>query len=196
LHNQLDATQALAQPEALYQHLRTALLGHIQARAINAPVLIGIHTGGYAVAQRLQMDLSADLAPNAAVDLSAGLTPAPAHQLALGGLNIAFYRDDFAHAGLSHERASSSIPVDINARHVILIDDILYTGRTIRAAINELFDYGRPASITLACLIARDGRELPIQPDVCGAWISLSPRQVIKLEQTNPIRLRLLERSV
>ena len=93
----------------------------------------------------------------------------------LGALNINFYRDDFAQSGLHTLDRASHIPVDINARDVILVDDILYTGRTIRAAMNELFDYGRPKSITLVCLIARDGRELPIQPDFIGLTLKEVP---------------------
>ncbi len=76
---------------------------------------------------------------------------------------------------------ASSLPVDVEDRHVILVDDVLHTGRTIRAAMNEIFDYGRPASVTLACLIERDGRELPIEAQVVGGHLKLDKNQHVKL---------------
>ncbi len=149
----------------LTQSLRTYLADH----AISQPAMIGIYSGGAWLAQRLHAELN---------------IASP-----LGALNINFYRDDFAQSGLhTHDRASH-IPVDITGRDVILVDDILYTGRTIRAAMNELFDYGRPKSITLVCLIARDGRELPIQPDVCAMSITLAQAEVIKLRGPAPLSL-------
>ena len=91
----------------------------------------------------------------------------------LGVLNIAFYRDDFSRVGLHPHVTPSSLPFDVTDRHVILVDDVLYTGRTVRAAMNELFDYGRVASICLAVLVDRSGRELPIRPTLPGnTWIS------------------------
>ena len=149
----------------LTQSLRTYLAEH----AILHPAMIGIYSGGAWLAGRLHTELKLD-------------SP-------LGALNINFYRDDFAQSGLqTHDRASH-IPVDITGRDVILVDDIVYTGRTIRAAMNELFDYGRPKSITLVCLIARNGRELPIQPDVCALKISLAQAEVIKLRGPSPLSL-------
>ena len=155
--------------ESLLQELTQSLRAYLAARAISQPAMIGIFSGGAWLAGRLHKELNIE-------------TP-------LGALNINFYRDDFAQSGLqTHERASH-IPADINGRDVILVDDILYTGRTIRAAMNELFDYGRPKSITLVCLIARDGRELPIQPDVCALSISLAQAEVIKLRGPSPLSL-------
>ena len=155
--------------ESLLQELTQSLRMYLADRAITHPAMIGIYSGGAWLAQRLHTELKLE-------------SP-------LGALNINFYRDDFAQSGLhTHERASH-IPVDINGRDVILVDDIVYTGRTIRAAMNELFDYGRPKSITLVCLIARDGRELPIQPDVCALRISLGKAEVVKLRGPLPLSL-------
>jgi pyrimidine operon attenuation protein/uracil phosphoribosyltransferase len=155
--------------ESLLHELTQLLQTYLADRAISHPAMIGIYSGGAWLAQRLHTELKLE-------------SP-------LGALNINFYRDDFAQSGLhTHERASH-IPVDINGRDVILVDDIVYTGRTIRAAMNELFDYGRPKSITLVCLIARDGRELPIQPDVCALSISLGKAEVIKLRGPSPLSL-------
>jgi len=139
------------------------------------PCLIGIHTGGVWLAQRICQDLGL-------------LDP-------IGELNIAFYRDDFSKLGVHPTVEPSQIPFDINDKHLVLIDDILHTGRTIRAAMNELFDYGRPLSITLVVLVDRSGRELPISPDICGASISLNEEEHVKLRGPNPLRLEMSENS-
>jgi pyrimidine operon attenuation protein/uracil phosphoribosyltransferase len=133
------------------------------------PLMIGIHTGGVWLAERLHKLLGLD-------------EP-------LGTLDISFYRDDFTRIGLNPQVKASNLPFDMEDRHVILVDDVLHTGRTIRAALNEIFDYGRPASIKLAVLINRGGHELPIQADVVGAEIELKPGQQIKL--TGPDKLAL-----
>ncbi len=130
------------------------------------PVIVGIHTGGVWVAERLHQRL--------------GLREP------LGTLDIAFYRDDFTHIGMHPEVKASHLPVSIDDRHVILVDDVLHTGRTVRAALNEIFDYGRPASITLAVLVDRNGRELPIQANVVGETMSLDKHQHIKLTSDSP----------
>lgn len=160
--------------ESLLQTLSQSLRTYLAERGIAHPAMIGIYSGGAWLAGRLHADLNVE-------------SP-------LGALNINFYRDDFAQSGLhTHDRASH-IPVDINGRDVILVDDILYTGRTIRAAMNELFDYGRPKSITLVCLIARNGRELPIQADVCAREMTLAQAEVIKLRGPAPLSLERLVR--
>jgi len=128
-------------------------------------LIVGIHSGGAWVAQHLHRLLD--------------------NQHALGMLDISFYRDDFTQIGLNPQVKSSDLPESIEGRHLILIDDVLHTGRTIRAAMNELFDYGRPASIRLATLLDRSGRQLPIQADVCGMEIQLEPGQQIKLSYDN-----------
>jgi pyrimidine operon attenuation protein/uracil phosphoribosyltransferase len=131
--------------------------------------LIGIHTGGVWIAERLQERLSLPDPP--------------------GQLNIAFYRDDFSRIGLHPRVQPSKLPFDVDGRHVILVDDILYTGRTIRAALNEIFDFGRPASVVLAVLADRNGRELPIQADVVGMRLSLSATEHVKLCGPEPLEL-------
>ncbi len=125
------------------------------------PLMIGIHTGGAWVAEWL----------HTALELGEPL----------GSIDISFYRDDFSRVGVNPTVKTSNLPVNLEDRHIILVDDVLHTGRTIRAALNEIFDYGRPASVALAVLLARDGRELPIQADVAGQTVALSARQHIKL---------------
>ena len=137
------------------------------------PVMIGIHTGGAWVAARLHKKL--------------GLADP------LGTLDISFYRDDFTRIGLNPQVKASALPVDIDGRHIVLVDDVLHTGRTIRAAMNEIFDYGRPASVTLAVLIERDGRELPIEAAAVGAHLKLKPRQQVKLIGPEKLELKLQE---
>ena len=112
-----------------------------------------------------------------------------------GSLDIAFYRDDFAHRGLRAENKPSHISFDVEDKQIILIDDIFYTGRTTRAAMNELFDYGRPASISLAVLINRGGRELPITPQFVGAELPLQAHQNLQLsrDEHGKFALALLE---
>ncbi len=109
----------------------------------------------------------------------------------LGELNIAFYRDDFSRIGIHPTVEPSVLNFDVNDRHLLLVDDILFTGRTVRAAMNEIFDYGRPASIGLAVLIDRGGRELPIQADVVGMKLSLASDEHVKLSGPEPLKLEL-----
>ena len=103
-------------------------------------------------------------------------------------LDVSFYRDDFTQKGLHPQVRPSELPFEIEGQRLVLIDDVLMTGRTIRAALNELFDYGRPASVTLVCLLDLNARELPIRPDVVGA-LSLAPDQRIKLLGPAPLAL-------
>ena len=133
--------------------------------------LVGIHTGGVWLAERLHQAL--------------GL------QLPLGTLDVSFYRDDFNKKGLRRNIKSSDIPFDIDGCDVIIVDDVLYTGRTIRAAINELFDYGRPARIRLATLVDRGGRELPISADFSGADVNVAPGESVELTLDAQGRLAL-----
>ena len=133
--------------------------------------LVGIHTGGVWLAERLHQAL--------------GL------QLPLGTLDVSFYRDDFNKKGLRRNVKSSDIPFDIDGCDVIIVDDVLYTGRTIRAAINELFDYGRPSRIRLATLIDRGGRELPVSADFSGADVNVAPGESIELTRDTQGRLAL-----
>ena len=137
--------------------------------------LVGIVTGGAWLAERLHVELKLDVP--------------------FGALDVSFYRDDFQRKGLKHKVAPSAIPFEVEGRDLILVDDVLYTGRTIRAAMNELFDYGRPASIRLAALIDRGGRELPIAAQFVGAAIALPARHSIELERDTTGRLSLALRQ-
>ena len=137
------------------------------------PLMIGIHTGGVWVAERLHREL--------------GLKEP------LGTLDISFYRDDFTRIGMNPQVRTSHLPVNVEDRNLILVDDVLHTGRTIRAALNEIFDYGRPASVALACLIERGGRELPIEPQVVGEHIQLGRNQHLKLLGPEKLELRIQE---
>ncbi len=132
--------------------------------------IIGIHTGGVWVAERLHKLLKI--------------------KEPLGELNIAFYRDDFSQIGMHPSVEPSNLPFDLDGRDVILVDDILFTGRTIRAALNEIFDYGRPASVTLAVLVDRGEQQLPFKADVVGTTMSLSDGEHVKL--TGPKTLSLV----
>ncbi len=145
----------------------------LRAHLARKPVLVGIHSGGVWIANRLRDTL--------------GLSDP------LGTLDISFYRDDFTRLGIHPQVKASHLPFDIDDRHIILVDDVLHTGRTIRAALNEIFDYGRPASVLLAVLIERDGRELPIQADVVGARLQLARNQHIKLSGPENLELKLQE---
>ena len=147
--------------EAALKRMGTELAALLKARGIDRPLMVGIHTGGVWVAERLHRDLR----------LSEPL----------GQLDISFYRDDFTRIGSHPQVRPSHLPVPIDDRDLILVDDVLQTGRTIRAALNVLFDYGRPASVLLATLVERDGRELPMAPDLVGLHARLAPGQQIKL---------------
>lgn len=155
--------------DALLERMAEGLTEALAVRGRVDPVVVGIHTGGVWIAERLRKRL--------------GL-PAP-----LGSLSIAFYRDDFSRIGMHPSVKPSNLPFDIDGRHVILVDDILYTGRTVRAALNEIFDYGRPASVTLAVLVDRSQRDLPIRADVVGTTLALGPGEHIKLNGPDPLRL-------
>jgi len=111
-------------------------------------------------------------------------------------MDIAFYRDDYHSQGLHHDPKRTKIPFDVNGADLLLVDDVLYTGRTVRAAINELFDYGRPASIALVVLAERDGRQLPICAQHAGARIAVPAGQRLRLKRSSEGRLSLeLERA-
>ncbi|NKC15370.1 MAG: bifunctional pyr operon transcriptional regulator/uracil phosphoribosyltransferase PyrR [Gammaproteobacteria bacterium] len=143
-------------------------------------VMVGIRTGGVWVAQALHERLQFS---------GTRITGA------IGSLNINFYRDDFTRIGMHPRVTPSDLPFTVDDHHVILADDVLFTGRTIRAALNELFDYGRPSSVTLAVLVERDGRELPIRADVVGQQMTLAPDHYIKLSGPEPLALVLQARS-
>jgi pyrimidine operon attenuation protein/uracil phosphoribosyltransferase len=163
--NEIDDVSALIETMAVELESLMADSGR------HRPAMVGIHTGGVWVAERLHRRL--------------GLGDP------LGSLDISFYRDDFTRIGMNPVVQPSQLPFSIDDRHLILVDDVLHTGRTIRAAMNELFDYGRPASIVLATLVERDGRELPIQANVVGRHVQLAPDQHIKLSGPEPLKLEI-----
>jgi pyrimidine operon attenuation protein / uracil phosphoribosyltransferase len=143
--------------EALYSDLASGVRGLLQANS----VLVGIWSGGAWLAERLQQDLKL----------------AGEH----GVISSALHRDDFGSRGLTAGADHTRLPFDVEGRHILLIDDVLYTGRTVRAVINELFDFGRPASVNLAVLVDRGGRELPIQAAYSAARIALPAEQRLSL---------------
>lgn len=143
--------------EALYREL----LRGVQQLGAGEYRLVGITSGGAWLAQRLQQDLK---------------LPGKA-----GIISSAMHRDDFAQRGLAGAGAQTQLDFDVDDAHIILLDDVLYTGRTIRAVLNELFDYGRPASVKLAVLVDRGGRELPVQADYAAARVTLPPAQSLAL---------------
>lgn len=163
----------LPQPAELLSAMTRDLRTLLAARQVREPAMIGIHTGGVWVAEELHKQLQLG-------------SP-------LGTLNITFYRDDFTSVGIHPQVTPSNLPFDVDDKHIILVDDVLHTGRTIRAAMNEIFDYGRPASIILATLVDRGGRELPINADVVGVKLDLPPRQQVKLAGPAPLHLSLQE---
>ena len=142
--------------ESLYQELLKGV------RSLLTPTtrLVGITSGGAWLAARLQQDL--------------GL------EGEAGSISSAMHRDDFAQRGLS-DGGQTKLPFEVNGAHLIVLDDVLYTGRTIRAVLNELFDYGRPAHVQLAVLVDRGGRELPIQADYAAARVALPATQSLAL---------------
>jgi pyrimidine operon attenuation protein/uracil phosphoribosyltransferase len=143
--------------EALYADLVRGVQRLLQPDS----ALVGIWSGGAWLAERLQQDLKL----------------AGQH----GVISSALHRDDFGSKGMNASADHTKLPFDIEGRHILLIDDVLYTGRTTRAVINELFDFGRPASVTLAVLVDRGGRELPIEPVFSAARVAVAPNQRLSL---------------
>jgi pyrimidine operon attenuation protein/uracil phosphoribosyltransferase len=153
------------------EQLCEKLAGLIRPDLHPETALIGIHTGGVWVAQRLHAAL--------------GL------KTALGTMDVSFYRDDFGRSGLHPQLKPSEVPFDVEDRPIILVDDVLYTGRTLRAAMNEVFDYGRPSRIDLAVLADRGGRELPICPRWAAHVMEVGAGQNLQLERDEKGRLSL-----
>ncbi|NKB36354.1 MAG: bifunctional pyr operon transcriptional regulator/uracil phosphoribosyltransferase PyrR [Gammaproteobacteria bacterium] len=155
--------------ESTISRMADSLKLHLKEREIDNPLIIGIQTGGLWVAEKIRSSL--------------GISEAN------GVLNIAFYRDDFSRIGLHPRVSPSSLPFEIEDKHIILVDDVLHTGRTIRAAMNEIFDFGRPASITLVVLIDRNGRELPVEANISGKRLELNKDEHVKLLGPEPLAL-------
>jgi pyrimidine operon attenuation protein/uracil phosphoribosyltransferase len=147
--------------EALYR----TLLQQVRAGLDGVPdvAIVGIHSGGAWLAERLAADL--------------GLSGR------LGFIDVSFYRDDYARKGLHPDVKPTQIGFDVDRATIVLVDDVLYTGRTTRAAINVLFDYGRPARIMLAALAERDGRELPVAADFVAIHVPLERHQALSLQR-------------
>ena len=165
----------VADATELLDRLADGLARWLAASGRPDPLMVGIHTGGAWIAERLHARL--------------GLREP------LGRLDITFYRDDFTRIGLHPQVRPSQLPFAVEGRHLVLVDDVLHTGRTVRAALNELFDYGRPASVALAVLVDRGGRELPVAADVVGAHLELPPTRHLKLSGPEPLALTLVERD-
>ncbi|MGE5117492.1 MAG: bifunctional pyr operon transcriptional regulator/uracil phosphoribosyltransferase PyrR [Betaproteobacteria bacterium] len=146
--------------EALYADLRRGVADLLRALPADA-VLVGIWSGGAWLAERLQRDL--------------GLPGDP------GVISSALHRDDFGSRGLAGAGAHTRLPFEVEGRSIVLVDDVLYTGRTVRAVINELYDFGRPARVLLAVLVDRGGRELPIEAAYSAARIALPAGQRLSL---------------
>lgn len=153
------ATSLVLDAEALYGEL----LRGVRAMREAQTQLVGITSGGAWLVERLQKDLGLDGAP--------------------GVISSAMHRDDFAQRGLSAS-AQTALPFDVNGADILLLDDVLYTGRTVRAVLNELYDYGRPARVRLAVLVDRGGRELPVQADFAAARVVLPAGQSLALART------------
>lgn len=159
--------------DKLLDSMAEELKALIATQNIHDPLIVGIHTGGAWVAQYLHKNL--------------GLSQP------LGTLDISFYRDDFTRIGINPRVRPSKLPFNVDDRHIILVDDVLHTGRTIRAALNEIFDYGRPASVALAVLVERSGRELPIQAGIVGQHINLGTHEQVKLVGPEELKLTIIE---
>lgn len=151
-------SELLLDAEALYLELKKG----VQRLLTPDTALVGIWSGGAWLAERLAADLG----------------------LACGTISSAMHRDDFGSRGLA-KADHTKLPFDVNGRDILLIDDVLYTGRTTRAVINELFDYGRPARVQLAVLVDRGGRELPIEPAFSAARVSLKADQSLRLARSD-----------
>ncbi len=154
----------LPDPNELVAQLANALAPTLTSES----VLIGIYTGGVWVAHAIAYALK------------------HAHDITVpvGEIAVTFHRDDYNRIGLHHQGKSTQLNFNVEGRDVVLVDDVLYTGRTVRAAINEIFDFGRPAQIRLACLLDRGGRELPMEPNFCGAKIPLKANEAFELSKS------------
>jgi pyrimidine operon attenuation protein / uracil phosphoribosyltransferase len=157
----MSSTSLSLDAEALYEALRDGVRRLLADRP--GAALVGIWSGGAWLAARLQAD--------------------PQIPGEAGVITSTLHRDDFAERGLASGAGTTKLPFEIDGRHVVLIDDVLFTGRTIRAVLNELYDFGRPASVALAVLVDRGGRELPIQPSFTAARVTIAPQQRLALAQ-------------
>ena len=153
---------------AVLAHLGDSLRSFLVTRKLERPVLAGVHTGGVWVAQALHAHC--------------------AIAEPLGMLDVGYHRDDVGAIGV-RPLQPVRMPASLDGRHVILVDDVLYTGRTTRAALNELFEYGRPASVSLVVLVERPGRQIPVAPDLAGMRLELGAEDRVKLHGPAPLQL-------
>ena len=153
------------------EKLVAELVAQMRSQVTPQSCFIGIHTGGVWLAERLHAELGIEAS--------------------LGTIDVSFYRDDFGSRGLHKDLHRSNLPFEVEGRNIVVVDDVLYTGRTIRAALNELFDYGRPARVDLAVLVDRGGRELPITANFVATKLSLAPAQNLQLERADDGKLSL-----
>ncbi len=157
--------------------LLSGLVDQMRPHVTPETVLVGIHTGGVWLAERLHMALGLEQPP--------------------GSIDVSFYRDDFGSRGLQGRPKRTDIRFPVDGAHIVIIDDVLYTGRTTRAALNELFDFGRPASVRLAVLVDRGGRELPIAANYCAHTLPepLPASQILELQcdEAGLLTLRLID---
>ncbi|MFO1316242.1 MAG: bifunctional pyr operon transcriptional regulator/uracil phosphoribosyltransferase PyrR [Burkholderiales bacterium] len=147
-----------------------ALAERMRGAVAHDAAFVGIYSGGAWLAERLPA-------------LVPGNHP-------VGYIDVSFYRDDYSRTGLKPNTKRTELPFDVDGASIVLVDDVLFTGRSVRAAVNELFDFGRPARIELAVLIDRGGRELPIEPTYCGARLAVARDLSIVLSRDDG-RLRL-----
>lgn len=153
------------------EELLTALVERMRGAVAFDAAFVGIYSGGAWIAQRLREVIPGD------------------HSL--GFIDVSFYRDDYGSKGLKSGAKRSDLPFDVDGATIVLVDDVLFTGRSVRAAVNELFDYGRPARVELAVLVDRGGRELPIEPTYCGGRLVVADNLSIVLTSGADARLAL-----
>ncbi len=163
------------QTQELLLKIENSLRNYLSKNNIKNPIIIGVHTGGAWIAEWLQKAL--DVKGSAA------------------SLDISFYRDDFSRIGVNPRVGKTEMPVSVDDRHVVLVDDVLFTGRTTRAAINEIFDFGRPLSVTLVVLVERNGKELPFSPDIIGERLELDDDKNIKLLGPDPMIIEIVDKK-
>ncbi|MCK5889001.1 MAG: bifunctional pyr operon transcriptional regulator/uracil phosphoribosyltransferase PyrR [Methylococcales bacterium] len=162
-------TASLPSIPTLLDNLENDLKIIIAIKKLKNPLMIGIHSGGVWIAKELHQRLNI--------------------QEPLGLMDISFYRDDFSQIGIHPEVKPSQLPYQMEDRDIILVDDVFYTGRTSRAALNEIFDYGRPRHIVLAVLIERDGQEIPLKPNCAGCTFRMPAGQRLKLTGPEPLAI-------
>ena len=157
----MSMTNVLPDAEALFADLKAQMASSI---AFDAK-LVGVFSGGAWLADRLKAELDGE------------------HEV--GYIDVSFYRDDLSTSGLKSNVRSTQIPFSVEGAHIVIVDDVLFTGRSIRAAVNTLFDYGRPASVQLAVLVDRGGRELPIAADYVGIPLIVATDLMLALSKTD-----------